>query len=144
MGLLKLLESQDEVAGVIGHEIGHVVGRHSAEQMAKAKLTGGLTNAIITATSDSSQGGSAQIAQIVNQLVNTRYDREDELESDRLGVRFLIETGYDPEGMIAVMKVLEKAAGGSKQPEFLRTHPSPTRRVDRIAAIIEEYRRAQH
>ncbi len=142
MGLLKLLDSEDEVAGVIGHEIGHVVGRHSAEQMAKAKLTGGLTTAVITATSDSGQGASAQLAQIVNQLVNTRYGRDDELESDRLGVRFLIESGYDPEGLIGVMKVLDKASGGGNQPEFLSTHPSPTRRIDRIAAIIEEYRRA--
>ena len=45
------------------------------------------------------------------------------------------------EGMIGVMKVLEQAAGGSKQPEFLSTHPSPTRRIDRIAEMIEAYRR---
>jgi predicted Zn-dependent protease len=143
MGLLKLLKTEDEIAGVLGHEIGHVVGRHSAEQIAKAKLTSGLTTAVITAATETPSQGSAQLAQLVNQLVNTRYGRDDELESDRLGVRFLMEAGYDPEGLIGVMKVLEKASGGSRQPEFLSTHPSPTRRTDRIAAIIEEYRRAQ-
>lgn len=142
-GLLRLLKTEDEVAGVLGHEIGHVVGRHSAEQMAKAKLTQGISSAVIMATSDGSMGGNPQLAAMVGQLINTRYGRDHELESDRLGVEFLINAGYDPAGMIQVMKVLKEAAGsGPRPPEFMSSHPDPGNRIEVIRAEIEKYRRA--
>ncbi len=142
MGLYKLLESEDEVAGVLGHEIGHVVGRHSAEQMAKSKLTNGLTSAVISAASGSSYGGNAQVARVVGQLLNTKYGRDDELESDKLGVRFMAKAGYRLEGLVRVMEVLAEASGGNNPPEFMSTHPSSARRIDRIREEIAKYRRS--
>jgi predicted Zn-dependent protease len=69
-----------------------------------------------------------------------KYGREDELESDALGVRFMIEAGYNPEEMIGVMEVLKKAGGG-KQPEMMSTHPDPGNRIEHIRAEIAKYRK---
>lgn len=135
-GLLKLLKNEDEVAGVLGHEITHVVGRHSNEQMARAQLSQGLVGAVVMAGGDDYGQSAGQIAQFVSQLKNTSYGRDDELESDKLGVRFMKRAGYDPEAMIEVMEVLDKAAGGNAPPEFLSTHPNPGNRIERIKEEI--------
>ena len=138
VGLLKLMDREDEVAGVLGHEIGHVVGRHSNEQMAKAQLSQGLVNAVVMAGGSDYGMTAGQIAQFVSQLKNTAYGRDDELESDQLGVRFMIRAGYDPNALIRVMEVLKKAAGGRAPPEFLSTHPDPDNRVERIKEAIQK------
>src|SRR5262249_38286485 len=128
--LLKKLRTRGELAGVLGHEIGHVVARHSAQHIAKAQLTDGLTGAAVLATynpDDPYDRNSAMIATVIGQLVNMRFGREDEIQSDKLGVRFMSEAGYDPRAMIGVMEVL-KEASKSRTPEFFSTHPNPDRR----------------
>jgi len=135
-GLFKLLKTEDELAGVLGHEAGHVVGRHSNEQMARAELSNGLVNAVVMAGGDDYGQSAGQIAQFVSQLKNTSYGRHDELESDTLSVGFLKRAGYDPHAMVEVMKILEKAAGGNNPPEFLSTHPDPGHRIETIEAEI--------
>jgi beta-barrel assembly-enhancing protease len=132
-GLLRLLKSESELAGVLGHEIGHVVARHSSEQLAKAQLTQGLIGAATVGTGDYT---TAQIGQVVGSLINMRYGRDDELESDALGIRIMAEAGYDPRAMLNVMAVLAKASSGSQQPEFFSTHPNPENRQERIRAEI--------
>jgi len=135
-GLLKLLKTDDEIAGVLGHEVIHVVGRHSNEQMAKAQLSQGLVGAVVMAGGQDYGNTAGQLAQFVSQLTNTSYGREDELESDKLGVRIMKGAGYDPNAMITVMEVLEQAAGGNSPPEFLSTHPNPGHRIERIRQEI--------
>jgi beta-barrel assembly-enhancing protease len=132
-GLLGLLKSEAEVAAVLGHEIGHVIARHSSERLAKEQLTSGLIGAAVVGTGDYS---TAQIGQLVGGMINMRYGREDELESDALGIRVMAEAGYDPRAMIRVMEVLAKASGGSRQPEFFSTHPAPENRAARIKEAI--------
>jgi len=143
MGLLKLLQTEDQLAGVLGHEIGHVIGRHSAEHMAKEELTQGLISATDIATADPSSGNmQSQIARYVGGMINMKYGRDDELESDRFGVKYLYQTGYKPEAQIEVMEVLKKAAGGQRQPEFMSTHPDPENRIIEIKKYIEELKRS--
>jgi len=132
-GLLRLLKSEAELAGVLGHEIGHVIGRHSSERLAKQQLTQGLLSALVIGSGDYS---TAQIGQIVGSMINMSYGREDELESDAFGIRIMGEAGYDPRAMIRVMEVLAKASGGSRQPEFVSTHPAPENRAARIKEAI--------
>lgn len=134
--LLTRLQSEDQLAGVLGHEVGHVIARHSAEQMSKQELTQGIAGAAGVATGDVN---SAYYAQVVANMVNMKYGREDELESDDLGVRFMIQAGYKPEALIGVMDILEEASGGSSVPEFQSTHPSPANRRAKIQAAIEKY-----
>lgn len=141
--LAKRLKSEAELAGVLGHEIGHVVARHGAEHIAKQQLTQGLTGAAVMATYDPHDPNStrnAAVVQAIGQLVNLKYGREDELESDRLGVKFMGEAGYDPRAMVRVMEVLRDAGGGGRTPEFFASHPNPENRIGKIQeAIKKEY-----
>ena len=136
-GLLRLLKTEAELAGVLGHEIGHVIARHSSEHLAKQQLTQGLLGALVVGSGDYT---TAQIGQVVGNMINMSYGRDDELESDALGIRIMAEAGYDPRGMLRVMEVLAKASGGSRQPEFVSTHPAPENRAERIKqAIARQY-----
>ncbi len=137
--LLGQLETRGQLAGVLGHEIAHVVGRHGAEHMAKQQLTQGLTGAAVLAAYDPnnpSSTGSAAVIAMIGQLVNMRFGREDELESDQLGVRFMAEAGYDPRSMAGVMQILARSGEGGRQPEFFSTHPNPENRIQRIEAAV--------
>ncbi len=140
VGLYNLLESEGQLAGVLGHEIGHAVARHSAQQIARQQLTQGLTGAVVIASYDPENPNSAatgQMAAVVGQLLGMRYSREHELQADRLGVRFLAEAGYDPRAMIRVMEILAEA-GGSGPPEFFSTHPNPENRITAIQEAIQQ------
>jgi predicted Zn-dependent protease len=128
----------------LGHEVGHVVARHSAEHMAKSQLAQLLVGAVGVAATDEEQPGRGQqaaaAAAFVSQMVNLRYGRQDELESDGLGVRLMSEAGYDPRSMLEVMRILAASSKGGRQPEFLNTHPDPGNREEKIkAAIAERY-----
>lgn len=138
--LFRLLKTEDQLAGVLGHEIGHVVGRHSNEQMATSGLWQGIASGLGMILSDGQSNAGAQIAQTIANMRVMKFGRDDELESDALGVRFLIEAGYNPEGMIGVMEVLAGAAKGSRQPEMLSTHPNPENRAEKIRELIAQYR----
>lgn len=136
--LLSRLGDEAQLAGVLGHEIGHVVGRHSAEHIAKAQLTQALVGAAgVAASSEESSGQqAAAVAAVVGQLVNMRFGRKDELESDRFGVRFMGEAGYDPRALTQVMEILAQAGGRSDRPDFLSTHPDPGNRTAEIESEI--------
>jgi len=138
MALFSELQTEDQLAGVLGHEIGHVVARHGAERIAKQELTQGLTGAAVVASGDYN---TAQAAAMISNLVNMSYGREQELESDDLGIRFMMEAGYDPSDMIGVMDILEAASGsgGSRQPEFFSTHPNPDNRREKIRKSIDKW-----
>jgi predicted Zn-dependent protease len=118
-----------------------VVARHSAEQIAKARLTEGLTGAAVIASYDPNDPNSArtaQMAMVIGQLVNMKFGREDELESDVLGVCFMQDAGYDPNQLIDVMEILDRASQGNRPPEFLSTHPDPGNRTQRIQETIAD------
>ena len=133
--LYQQFTTEGQLAGVLGHEIGHVVARHGAQRIAKQELTEGLTGAVVVASGDAR---TAQMAALIGNMVNMKYGRDDELQSDKLGVRFMSEAGYDPRAMIDVMKILASARGGAEQPEFFSTHPNPENRIARIEEAIAE------
>ena len=139
--LLSRLNTEAQLAGVLGHEVGHVIGRHGAEHLAKQQLGSALVNAVGIAASDRQGNGrqAAILAQAVNQMVNLKYGRDDELESDRLGFQFMTEAGYNPIGIVELMKILDSARGGAGgQPEFMSTHPDPGNRIGQLTDIINE------
>ena len=141
VGLLRRINSEAELAGVLGHEIGHVVGRHGAEHLAKQQLSQTLVGAGVVAAYDPNNprgtAANAAVAAAISQLVNMKYGRDDELESDSLGVLFIQRAGYDPRGMLGLMQVLAKSGGG-RQPEFFSTHPNPANRLERIQRLIQQ------
>ncbi len=135
--LFSQLKDEDQLAGVIGHEIGHVIHRHGAERMASSTFIQGLVqSAMLMFGGDYSMG---QIANVVGQYASMKYGRDQELESDDWGVRLMIEAGYNPEALIGVMDILEAASGGSKTPEFQSTHPSPENRREKIYEAIKKH-----
>jgi predicted Zn-dependent protease len=75
---------------------------------------------------------------VVGQLVNLKYGREDELQSDTLGVRIMAEAGYDPRAMIRVQQILQELSQEGRPPEFLSTHPDPGNRITVIEAAIQQ------
>lgn len=137
--LLGRLTTEGQLAGVLGHEVGHVLGRHSAERIAKQQLTQGLTGALVLSTYDPdnpNSAGTAQMAMLVGGLINMKFGRDDELESDRLGVRLMADAGYDPRALISVMEILGSSREGGGQPEFMSTHPDPGNRAEKIKEAI--------
>ncbi len=140
--LLEQLQTEDQLAGVLGHEIGHVIHRHGGERMASQNFIQGLMQSVMLMF-----GGDysmMNIAQMVGQYASMKYGRDQELESDDWGVRLMMEAGYDPMEMIGVMDILEKASGGGgKTPEFQSTHPSPENRRQKIIESIEKYKQLQ-
>ena len=134
--LFSKLENEDQLAGVLGHEIGHVVGRHSAERMAKQGLTQGIISGVAVGIDPNTAQGAAAIAQ----MLNMQYGRDDELQSDDLGVRFMLRAGYNAEEMIGVMEILKAAAGPNRVPERMSTHPDPENRMEKIREAIEKYK----
>jgi len=67
-----------------------------------------------------------------------KYGRDDELQSDRLGVEFMSEAGYDPRALLRVMEILAASTEGARPPEFFSTHPNPDNRIARIQEAIDE------
>ena len=125
---------EGQLAGVLGHEIGHVLERHGAQRMAKSRLFSSLAGAAGVAGGDAS---SAQVASMVGNLVNMKYGRNHELESDKWGILLMVMNGYHPSHLLDVMDILEAASGGGSQPEFLSTHPLPKNRKQHIEDITK-------
>jgi predicted Zn-dependent protease len=137
-GLLARLRTDGQLAGVLAHEIGHVVARHGVEHIAGFQLARGVTGATALAGYDPADPESrrnATVAALIGQLVGLRFSRPDELEADRLGVRFLSEAGWDPRGMIQVTRLLQ-SPGGPHPPELFSTHPNPEKRIENLEAAI--------
>ena len=137
--LMSRLNSEAQLAGVLGHEVAHVIGRHGAEHLAKQQLGSALVNAVGIAASDDPRNArqAAILASAVNQMVNLKYGREDELESDRLGFQFMTEAGYNPKGIVELIEILNARGSAGEQPEFFSTHPNPANRIEKLISIIE-------
>lgn len=134
------LQNEAQLAGVLGHEIGHVIERHAAEHMAKGQLGQSLATAVAVGASD--QRGNGQMAgyaaMLANQMLQLKYGRDDESESDTYGVDYMAKAGYDPRELIEVMRILKEASGARGGPEFLATHPDPGNRAERINQLIAQ------
>lgn len=138
--LFRRLKSEDQLAGVLGHEMGHVVGRHSNEQMANSRLWSGLAQGLGVLLSDGHNNSGAQMANMVAQWRVMKFSRDDESESDALGVRFMMQAGYNPEALIGVMEILAQVSGGSSRSDFMSSHPNPANRMERIREVIAKER----
>ncbi|MDX8553878.1 M48 family metalloprotease [Tenacibaculum sp. 1B UA] len=133
--LFSQLKNEDQLAGVLGHEIGHVLGKHSNERITDANFWKLLT---MGASVGADLG---QLANNIGQQTLLKNGRGDELESDELGVKLMIDAGYNPESLIGVMEILKAAAGPNRVPEFQSTHPDPENRIKKIKEAIRKYKK---
>src|SRR4029079_10172629 len=137
-GLLGHMNSEAELATVLGHEIGHVTARHSVQQISKAQIaTLGLGIGSIV-SSDVAQ--FAGLASQGLQVLFLKYGRDAENQADELGFRYALNQNYDVREMTNVFQTLDRvsgAAGGGRLPEWLSTHPNPGTRIQNIEKRLE-------
>jgi len=139
-GILAYLHDEEQLAGVLGHEIGHVTARHSAQQYTQQQSAGiGLTLLSIFVPEARPLQGLAETA---FGLLFLKHGRDDELQADRLGVQYAAKGGWDPAGVAGMLRTLQRldAASGSSRgvPNFLSTHPAPGDRVQRVQQFVEQ------
>ena len=137
-GLLVLVNSEDELAGVIGHEIGHVAARHSVQRITRAAPVGvvtGLSAAVAGIFSPSLANAIAGTGNFLNSAVLAPYSREQENDADAIGQQLAAEASWDPDGIAVFLKTLDRATSkqgeGGEHISFLSTHPSTPDRIRR-------------
>jgi predicted Zn-dependent protease len=138
-GIMAHFNNEAEFAGVLGHEIGHITARHSAQQQSKAMLAQvGLIAGMIAAPQ---LGQYAEAAQQGIGLLFLKFGRDDERESDRLGVEYSTKIGYDAKEMAGFFNTLSRMGGEEREqiPDFLSTHPNPADRNRTVKKLAEEW-----
>ena len=140
-GLLDAMEEEEELAGILGHEIAHVYCRHISQKIERSKKIGVATLAGIAAGILLGVGGAGEAASAVTmgsmaagQTAELSYSRENEMQADQFGLKFITEAGYSASGLLKILKkIRSKTWFGSDQiPKYLMTHPAVE---DRIAFI---------
>lgn len=149
-GLLRCCRDEDAVAAVLAHEIGHVQFKHGLQAIKKSRITSALV--VLGAEGSKTFGGEdlanltstfeGSISDITSTLVNNGYSRNFERQADIAAVTILKRVGYDPNGLVNMLKVMEKKLkpGG---PDFAKTHPSPESRIADIQKHIGKYAEIQ-
>lgn len=138
-GILAHFNDEAELAGVMGHEIGHVTAQHGVEQATKQQLAGiGLLAGTVLSTDFRRYSDQAQQAL---GLIFLKFSRDDETESDKLGVEYSTKAGFDAQHMAkffrTISRITEQAGGGP--PTFLSTHPNPDNREQNVGALARDW-----
>lgn len=140
-GILAHFNNEAEFAGVLGHEIGHVTARHSARQQSKQILYQGLYTVGMVASKE-----FRTFSDVTSQslgLLFLKFSRENETESDRLGVEYSTRVGYDAKEMANFFRTLDrmrKQTGSEPVPDFLSTHPNPVNRFENVGRLANEWK----
>jgi predicted Zn-dependent protease len=138
-GILAHFNSEAELAGVLGHEIGHVTARHSVNQMSKQQLMSIGLGVGMVLSPEFRQFGD--LAQTGLGLLFLKYSRDDERQSDELGLRYSVRSGYDAREMANIYEILEdvsQQSEGGPVPGWLSTHPAPVNRGQLIRNQLAE------
>ncbi len=129
-GLMEELDSEGQLAAILGHEVGHVVARDTLVAMSRQI---GMTALVAAAAVSNAPGDVTQAAGFISGVLTLQYSRDDERDADLVGLSYMIQAGYDPNEMVATMKVLQELQ--TVRPiEFFSTHPNPESRI----AYIED------
>lgn len=148
-GLLALTNSEDELAGVVGHEIGHVAARHSVQSISKRGpfavvfgIVSGITGLFVPLVGNIIGG----IGDLTQSLVFSPYSRSQENEADRVGQEMAARAGWDPAALSAFLNTLEREVElmnkGPRKPSFFDSHPATPDRVAKTAKHATELTRA--
>jgi len=149
-GILRCCRDEDAVAAVLAHEIGHVQFKHGLQAIKKSRITSAL---LILGTEGAKTFGGEDLANltstfegsitdITSTLVNNGYSRNFERQADVAAVTILKRVGYDPNGLVNMLKVMEKKLKPGS-PDFAKTHPSPESRIADIQKHIGKYAKVQ-
>lgn len=128
-GIMAHLNSEAELAAILGHEIGHVTARHSVSQMSQQQLAQvGFAAGMILSPKFAQFGDMAQVAM---GLMFMKFSRSDESQSDALGMKYMMAGGYDPRALVDVFGMLDglsQQSSAGRLPQWMSTHPDPENR----------------
>jgi predicted Zn-dependent protease len=148
-GILLEIENEAELAGLLGHELGHVNARHTAQQMSK----GTITSLILTGVGAYAEQQGSGLGDLATGLGNiaagallAKYSRDNEREADSLGMRYMVQSNYSPEGMVGLMDILRSMS--KEKPNAIEmmfaTHPMSDKRYQTVVkAAAGKYRSAK-
>jgi predicted Zn-dependent protease len=143
-GLLVLAENEQEIAGVLGHEIAHVMERHVAQMIERSKRLSIATIAAVVAGILLGGGGNASeaaatMAMATSEALTLKYTRENEVDADHNGLHYVIKAGYDPKGLINFLNKINKIslASAPKIPSYLSTHPVTESRISLLENLLQ-------
>ncbi len=151
-GIFTVARNQDQLAGVISHEIGHVIANHHNERITRQlgaqgalQVAGALLGSRYgQGVGDAAMQGGSVLAQAGFLLPNSRTQ---EAEADVVGQQLMARAGFDPRASVGLWENMIKASGGNRSPQWLSTHPDPQSRLaemnQRAAALMPEYERAR-
>ena len=131
-GILDRMKTEDEVAGVLGHEMTHVLREHWAYAVRDQQKKQGL---LALGSVFGAPSGVLQGASILSSMTDLQFSRHHESQADEQGFSLMVKTGYNPTGMVDVFRMLA-SLGGRGGPEFLSTHPDPGNRVKTLQGFI--------
>ncbi len=135
--------NDDELMGIIGHEIGHVVKRHSKNAFRTQLLTGAMKDAVASTGGKAAALTESQLGTLGEALINSKYSQKQETEADDYGFEFCIKNNLDPYAMYnALNKLLELSAEAPKESKFQKmfsSHPDTAKRVARAKEKADEY-----
>jgi predicted Zn-dependent protease len=143
-GLVVLAENEQEIAGVLAHEISHVTQRHIAKLIEKSKALsiatlGAILAGMIAGKGGPASGATVSMAQGMAGALTLKFSREIEQDADQHGLNLLIKAGYDPDGMINFFKRLQQVslAMAPKVPAYLLNHPAIENRISLLENILQ-------
>lgn len=134
-GLINLVDNQDQLAAVIGHEIGHVLSRHSNERLSQETAVSTGLSMVQAVTQPQTAMGQTALGLLgvgAQYGVILPYSRIHETEADTIGLDLMARAGFDPRQSINLWLKMDKAAQGGQPIEFMSTHPSHGSRIDNL------------
>lgn len=150
-GLINMVDNQDQLAAVIGHEIGHVLAKHSNERLSQeTAVSQGMD--VVKAVAGAPQSPLGQIGMAALGLgveygVLLPYSRTQESEADVIGLDLMAKAGFNPEQSINLWQKMAQASAGQTPPEFMSTHPADATRIANLnknmPKALQLYQQAQ-
>lgn len=141
LGLLRMLENEAQLGGVLGHEIAHITQKHALNTLQRSKLLQGLSSVTMAALDKDSGLFDKIINQVSETLFTKGLDKDLEFEADQVGTEFAYRTGYFPGGLRDFIKTLGKSQSKDSS-IFLSTHPSPRERYGKLVSHMQKYKSA--
>ncbi|UCS93024.1 M48 family metallopeptidase [Echinicola marina] len=140
-GIMPVCQDETGIAVVMGHEVAHAIASHARERMSQGLVANGLLGGLQVAMGQNPSLTEEIFMQAVgmgSQVGMLKFSRDQELESDQLGLIFMAMAGYDPREAPEFWKRMEAKSSGAAPPEFLSTHPGPDRRIDELNKQMPE------
>ena len=145
-GLIKAARNEDELAAVLAHEVAHTVRGHALGSIKKARMAGVYKEMLdSTVQLDAKQLGALSQAfegamdDMIDSMVVKGYSRDTEFEADRIGLKIMVDAGYDPNAFISLLENVEKKLPKAAEGGMKATHPSPKDRIAKLKSEVGKY-----